>query len=214
MTHSNHTATLTPRAVQLRIQQRGRPTPSQNARQWLTTCGNNPYGPACPQFGTKRPWVQIPPPRQETAGQRPCVTTFRSTSRPVQLRSTAAATRAPQRGPARSPQRMPTCLPQPTAIDLERAATSVPRGPRMHVKVQQRVTGSCGRRQTRNVPKPQLRRIATQSIGVASTNSLTVAVPTIEGDCLKNGVTGRHAELCLAGRISCDRDDRAHGGSD
>jgi hypothetical protein len=33
-------------------------------------------------------------------------------------------------------------------------------------------------------------------------------------DCLKNGVTGRHAELCLAGRISCDRDDRAHGGSD
>ena len=50
----------------------------------------------------------------------------------------------------------------------------------MDVKVQQRVTGSCSRRQTRNLPKPQLQRITTQSIDIASTNSLTVAVPTIE----------------------------------
>ena len=53
----------------------------------------------------------------------------------------------------------------------------------MDVKVQQRMTGSCSRRQTRNLPKPQLQRIATQSIDVASTNSLTVAVPTNEATC-------------------------------
>ncbi len=54
------------------VQQRDRPTPPQNAFQRPTTCGNNPYRPLCPQFGTKRPWVRIPPPRHPLVpGQEP-----------------------------------------------------------------------------------------------------------------------------------------------
>src|SRR2546423_15007181 len=48
---------------------------------------------ALPAFGTKRPWVQIPPPRQKTAGQRPCIDDLVIKSSAVQLESTAAATR-------------------------------------------------------------------------------------------------------------------------
>jgi hypothetical protein len=40
------------------------------------------------------------------------------------------------------------------------------------------VTGSCGRRRARDQPKPRLQRIVTQSIDVASTNSLMVAAMT------------------------------------
>jgi hypothetical protein len=53
------------------IQQRRRRTPAPNVRYWPATCGNNHHRQSCPQFGTKRPWVQIPPPRQsEVLGQR------------------------------------------------------------------------------------------------------------------------------------------------
>jgi hypothetical protein len=45
------------------IQQPRRPTPAYNAHHWPATCENDHHGPPCPQFGTKRPWVQIPPPR-------------------------------------------------------------------------------------------------------------------------------------------------------
>ena len=53
------------------IQQRRRPTPTHSARQWPATCRSNHHRPPCLQFGTKRLWVQIPPPRHHFSSQSP-----------------------------------------------------------------------------------------------------------------------------------------------
>ncbi|MGQ0718569.1 MAG: type II toxin-antitoxin system HicA family toxin [Pseudonocardiales bacterium] len=65
------------------IQQRHRPTLAGSTPHRPRTSGNNSHRPPCPQFGTKRPWVRIPPPRRRSEALSEIIGSHRVYSHPT-----------------------------------------------------------------------------------------------------------------------------------